>query len=233
MSTWVNFVVVQALVSCFVLYCTMIRLEHPCLGALCINQPITHGLHSLSFSYTRACQHSPCWETVSAATVLCVWACPNDWQVNSSSCKSGSGTRVEPLHLSCWIHICTVHNTNYNSPCVHISVCACVWSTLNTSALLLLIILNFSTKTQTVANICSCVQARSVFASQSITCMRILRAKMIFVVCSLGVLYCRRFNNFKAWKEHKQAVEPWQHIWCSALDRIVPNQWLATVSLVC
>lgn len=65
----------------------------------------------------------PCQETLSDAGVW-VWARTNDWQASSSSCKSGSGTRVEPLHLSCWIHICTAYSPNYNNPSVCICVCA-------------------------------------------------------------------------------------------------------------
>lgn len=80
---------------------------------------------ALTFLYTNM-PAFPCRRTVSAASVLWVWSCPNDWQARSSSCKSGSGTRVELLHLSWWIHICTAHSNNYNSPSVCIYMCVCL-----------------------------------------------------------------------------------------------------------
>lgn len=57
----------------------------------------------------------PCWETSLAASTLWVWVHPNDWQASSSSCKSGNGTRVEPVHLSCWVHSCTACSLNYKT----------------------------------------------------------------------------------------------------------------------
>lgn len=112
-----NFVAVQALISYF---CLVLHYDKAGTSMYKPSQS-TQATLSLFFLYMSMLAF-PCWETVSAASILWVWACPNDWQVSSNSCKSGSGTRVEPLHLSCWIHICTAHTTNYNSP----SVCMCV-----------------------------------------------------------------------------------------------------------
>lgn len=85
----------------------------------------TQAALTFPFRQTSMCV-LPCQETVSAARELWVWARPNDWQASSSSCKSGSGTRVEPLHLFCWIHICTAHSINYNRLSLCICVCVCM-----------------------------------------------------------------------------------------------------------
>lgn len=111
---------------------TTIRLGCACCG---VNQAVPRKPRSLSSSCSQTRQCSPVGRLFQ---LLWVWACPNDWQAGSNSCKSGSATRVEPLHLSLWIHICTVHSTNYYKPSVCMCVCACVhWSTVNTSVVML------------------------------------------------------------------------------------------------
>lgn len=124
----------------------MIRLEHAFCSA---NQALPHNLPLHSSSQTGC--HSPVGRLFQ---VLWDWACPNDWQAGRNSCKSGSATRVEPLHLSLWIHICTVHSTNYYKPSACTCVHACVhWSTMNTSVVMLfffLIPLLFATRKDNV-----------------------------------------------------------------------------------
>lgn len=111
---------------------TAIRLEHACCR---VNRAFPHTLCSHSFW----CSQTGCRSPVGRLFLrLWVWACPNDWQAGSNSCKSGSATGVEPLHLSLRIHICTVHSTNYYKPSACTRVHACVhWSTVNTSVAML------------------------------------------------------------------------------------------------
>lgn len=116
-STWVNFVVVPVPVSRFLSDHDKAGMRLSRCKSGCTTQP-----RSLSSSCSQTRRRSPVGRLFQ---LLWVWACPNDWQAGSNSCKSGSATRVEPLHLSLWIHICTVHSTNYYKPSVCMCVCLC------------------------------------------------------------------------------------------------------------
>ena len=113
-------------------FSTMISLGNACCGA---NQALSHALRWHSSGCSQTGWRSPVGRLFQ---LRWVWACPNDWEAGSNSCKLGSATRVEPLHLSLWIHICTVHSTNYYKPSARTFVRACVhWSTMNTSVVML------------------------------------------------------------------------------------------------